>query len=43
MIKTAAFVLALEILAIVLVRRNAGRKEPKAVGAAGVEQGARAS
>jgi mono/diheme cytochrome c family protein len=43
MIKTAAGVLALEILAIALVRRRHGRKEPSAVGAAGVEHGARAS
>jgi mono/diheme cytochrome c family protein len=43
MIKTAAGVLALEILAIALVRRRYGRKEPSAVGAGGVEHGARAS
>jgi mono/diheme cytochrome c family protein len=43
MFKTAAGVLALEILAIALVRRRSGRKEPSAVGAAGVEHGARAS
>ncbi|HYV84950.1 MAG TPA: c-type cytochrome [Patescibacteria group bacterium] len=43
MIKTAAGVLALEILAIALVRRRSGRKEPAAAGAAGVEHGARVS
>jgi mono/diheme cytochrome c family protein len=42
MIKTAGGVLALEILAIALVRRRHGRKDPAAVGAAGMKHGASA-
>jgi mono/diheme cytochrome c family protein len=42
MIRTAVGVLAVEILAIALVRRRRGRKDPAAVGAAGVQHGASA-